>query len=180
MARRWVSALVGTVVEVIDDRRMPQPAVEFRVEPRLASVLVAAVAVAVIAVLVAGSVQGSSWWLQTTAIAIEAFLVLYMARALFSTVTITSSGIQAKNAFRGKIAATWDDIREFQIVATRSVPLCRVTLFDGTKVKIHAFEWPGNLNVLENVRKWLAEYDSPLRLHDLRRWNDTFRNDKLR
>jgi hypothetical protein len=165
---------------VIDDRRVPQPDVEFRVEPRLGSVLVAAVAVAVIAVPVAVSVQGSSWWSGAAAIAATVVLVAFIARALFSSVAITSSGIRVKNALRGEIAATWDQICEFQIVFTRSVPLCRVTLSDGTKVKIHAFEWPGSMNVLQEVHNWLARYDSPLRFHDQRWWKHAFCNDEVR
>ncbi len=169
----------GTVVEVIDDRRIPQPDVEFRVEPRLGSVLVASVAVAVIAILVVGSVQGSNWWSETAAIAIMVVLVTFIARALFSSVAITNSGIRVKNALRGETAATWDQVREFQIVYTR-LPRCQVALSDGTKVKIHAFEWPGSMNVLLDVHNWLTHYDSPLRLHDQRWWQHTFRNDQLR
>ena len=104
-------------------------------------------------------------------------VVAFIARALFSSVAITSSGIRVKNAFRGEIAATWDQIREFQIVYTRRCRCAGVTLSDGTKVKIHAFEWPGSMNVLLDVHNWLAQYDSPLRLHDQRWWQHTFRND---
>ena len=105
------------------------------------------------------------------AIVILAGLVLG-ARALFSSATIDDAGIQIRNLRRPEVIATWDEVQEIRI-AWRWAS-CRVTFADGARCWIWACASPMTWQPLINAQKWLAEYDSPLRLKSQRFREVTF------
>ena len=105
------------------------------------------------------------------AIAILAGLVLG-GQALSSSATIDDAGVQIRNLHRPEVIANWDQVQEIQI--TWGWAKCRITFADGSRCRIWACTSPMTWQALIDAQKWLAEYDSPLRLKSQRFREVTF------
>ena len=157
--------------------------VEFRLRASLLTRLIASVGGVAFTVSILSKAGPSrvGWAVTALPILTVVLVVATLGISLFSSATISETGVQIRNALRPEVHVEWDDVREVAI-SFGTGSYCGVKMLDGTKHTARACAWPGNYATFQQVLRWLSGHDSPLRLHYTpRRWGNRhlFRRDDL-